>query len=229
MTRPRLLDLACKAGGCSAGYVKAGFDVIGADLVFQRRYPYELIVGDALAMDPAWIAANFDAVHASPDCQGYTVLRHAPGAVGKPQTIAAFRALLVATGLPYVIENVEAAAWAMVDPLTLCGSMFGLGAQGCQLHRHRLFESNIVLTPPGGCQHASPVIGVYGGHARIRAASHGGRTTRDVWQGGHKAAASQAMGIDWMTLDELSNAIPPAFTHHLGLQLLAHINAAKAA
>lgn len=67
----------------------------------------------------------------------------------------------------------------------------------------------------------SPVIGVYGGHARKRAARYGGRGTQDVWVGGHKAAASEALGIDWMTLDEMSEAIPPAYTEHLGRQLLA--------
>lgn len=229
MTKPRLLDLACKAGGCSRGYDQAGFDVTGCDLIPQRRYPYPMMVRDALSLDPEWIAANFDAVHASPDCQGYTALRHAPGAKGKPKLIRHFRQLLIATGLPYVIENVEAAKPFMVRPVTLCGSMFGLGAQGCQLQRHRLFESNVSISAPCACAHVSPVIGIYGGHARKRAAKHGGRGTRDVWEGGHKTAASEAMGIDWMTLDELGNAIPPAFTRHLGLQLLAHIAAAKAA
>lgn len=227
--KPRLLDLACKAGGCSKGYADAGFEVVGADLTKQRNYPYELMVTDALALDPAWIAANFDGVHASPDCQGYTGMRHAPGAKGKPCMIPAFRTLLKATGLPYVIENVVDAGWDMINPLMLCGSMFGLGAQGHQLQRERLFETSFPATAPGPCAHTQPVIGVYGGHARNRAAKYGGRGTKDVWIGGHKAAASEAMGIDWMTLDELSNAIPPAFTHHMGLQLLAHINAQRTA
>jgi DNA (cytosine-5)-methyltransferase 1 len=105
--------------------------------------------------------------------------------------------------------------------------MFGLGAQDCQLQRHRLFETSFDL-PAAECRHdARPVIGVYGGHARKRAAKHGGRGTRDVWEGGHKAAASEAMGIDWMTLAEMSEAIPPAYSEFIGRAALAHIQAAQ--
>jgi DNA (cytosine-5)-methyltransferase 1 len=98
-----------------------------------------------------------------------------------------------------------------------------LGAQGCQLQRHRLFESNFYI-PHFPCTHDDrPVIGVYGGHARRRAASAGGRGTKDVWRGGHKAAASEALGIDWMTLGELSEAIPPAYAEHIGRAALTEI------
>lgn len=224
MTRPLILDLCCKAGGCAKGYHDAGFDVIGVDFVRQKRFPFPMIVGDGLALDMRLLQRlGVVAIHASPDCQGYTIMRHAKGAKGKPRTIPQFRKVLKATGLPYVIENVMGAGWDMVDPLMLCGSMFGLGAQGHHLQRHRLFETSFAATAPGPCAHAQPVISVFGGHARNRGAASGGRGTRDVWEGGHKAAASQAMGIDWMTLDELSNAIPPAFTQHLGRQLMAHL------
>lgn len=193
------------------GLHRAGFDVVGIDREPQPRYPFKFIQADALTVD----LAGFDFVWASPHCQGYTALRHAPGAKGKPQQIAQFRARMPANAL-WAIENVEAAAWDMINPVTLCGSMFGLGAQGCQLQRHRLVEANFAIRPPQ-CSHGSlPVIGVYGGHARRRAASAGGRTTKDVWEGGHKAAASEAMGIDWMTLGELSEAIPPAYAEFVG-------------
>lgn len=211
MTRPLAIDLCCKAGGVSMGLHRAGFDVVGIDREPQPRYPFKFIQADALTVD----LAGFDFVWASPHCQGYTALRHAPGAKGKPQQIAQFRARMPANVL-WVIENVEAAAWDMNDPVTLCGSMFGLGAQGCQLQRHRLVEANFGIEPPQ-CSHGSlPVIGVYGGHARRRAASAGGRTTKDIWEGGHKVAASEAMGIDWMTLGELSEAIPPAYAEFVG-------------
>jgi DNA (cytosine-5)-methyltransferase 1 len=229
VNKPRLLDLFCCAGGAGMGYHRAGFEVVGVDIVARPRYPFEFIQSDALAIDPAWIAANFDAVHASPPCQGYTALRHAPGAKGAPQLIDQTRDLLNATGLPWIIENVEEARWAMRDPVLLCGTMFGLGAEGHELRRHRLFESNVSLSVPA-CEHtAAPVIGVYGGHARNRAAGHGGRGTRDVWAGGHKGAASEAMGMDWATLHEMSEAIPPAYTQFLGRQLLAQIQTARAA
>ncbi|HYE38257.1 DNA cytosine methyltransferase [Methylocaldum sp.] len=217
----RILDLFCCAGGAGMGYHQAGFEVVGVDLNPQPRYPFAFIQHDALTLDMRFLR-SFDAIHASPPCQGYSEMRHAPGAVGAPMLIDETRALLEATGLPWVIENVEGAAWAMRAPITLCGSMFGLGAQGCRLQRHRLFESNVSLSAPH-CNHDdAPVIGVYGGHARKRAAKAGGRGTRDVWEGGHRAAASEALGIDWMTLAEMSEAIPPAFTRHIGKQLLAH-------
>ena len=203
------------------GYHRAGFDVTGVDVVTHPRNPYPVIEADALGLDPGWIAANFDAVHASPPCQGYSAMRHAPGAKGAPRLIGETRKLLESTGLPWVIENVEMAAPEMNNPVLLCGTMFGLGAQGHDLHRHRLFEASfpLVATP---CRHTDrPTIGIYGGHARNRSAKHGGRGTKDTWAGGHKVAASEAMGIDWMSLDELSEAIPPAYTTFIGWQLRA--------
>lgn len=221
LVRPRLLDLYCCAGGAGMGYARAGFEITGVDVVRHKRNPHPVIEADALSLDPEWIAANFDAVHASPPCQGYTAMKHAPGAKGAPRLIGATRELLQATGLPWVIENVEMAASEMRNPVTLCGTMFGLGAQGHDLHRHRLFETSFPVAQLA-CQHTErPVIGVYGGHARCRSAKHGGRKTRDVWGGGHKAAATEALGIDWMTLGELSEAIPPAYTEYLGRQLRA--------
>lgn len=221
-SRPILIDLCCKAGGASMGYHRAGFRVVGVDWKRQPRYPFPFIQADMMDLTPE----DFEgaaAVAASPPCQGYTEIRHAPGTVGAPRLIGPVERLLVATDLPYIIENVAGAAEDMPGALTLCGSMFGLGAQGCQLQRHRLFLSNIPLEAPRACRHRAPAIGVYGGHARLRSAKHGGRGTRDVWAGGHKAAAARAMGIDWMTLGELSEAIPPAYTRHLGQILLAHL------
>ena len=211
--KPKALDLFCCAGGAGMGLWQAGFEVVGVDIEPQRRYPFEFHQADAMTFP----LDGFDFVWASPPCQGYTALRHAPGAKGTaPQLINAVRTRLEATGKPWCIENVEEAAWAMRDPVTLCGSMFGLGAQGCRLQRHRLFECSFQFERPE-CRHdARPVIGVYGGHARRRAASAGGRGTKDVWRGGHKAAASEAMGIDWMTLGEMSEAIPPAYAEYIG-------------
>ena len=34
------------------------------------------------------------------------------------------------------------------------------------------------------------------------------------------------MGIDWMNRDELSQAIPPAYTEYIGAQLLRHLSVA---
>lgn len=224
----RILDLFSCAGGAAVGYHRAGFDVVGVDISPQPRYPFAFIQTDVLALDQRFLR-SFDAIHASPPCQGYTAMRHAPGARGAPMLIDQTRSLLEASGRPWIIENVEEARWAMREPIMLCGSMFGLGAQGCRTQRHRLFESNIAISAPSPCDHdARPVVGVYGGHARKRAAKAGGRGTRDVWEGGHKAAASEALGIDWMTLAEMSEAVPPAYTEHLGLQLGRHLLASRA-
>lgn len=235
--KPRVLDLFCCAGGAAMGYHQAGFEVVGVDIKPQPRYPFEFIQDDVFEWEPGAFQ-DFDAIHASPPCQGYSDMRHAPGAKGAPRLIAATRALLrqqpeyawsYVKPIPYVIENVVGARAAMIDPMLLCGTMFGLGAQGHDLQRHRLFETNFPISAPE-CRHGEkPVVGVYGGHARRRSAKHGGRGTRDVWRGGHKAAASEAMGIDWMTLGELSEAIPPAFTRFIGEQLLAHLRTADRA
>jgi DNA (cytosine-5)-methyltransferase 1 len=209
------LDLFCCAGGVAKGLTDAGWYVVGVDIEPQPHYPYAFIQADVLNLS----FANFGLVWASPPCQGYSDMRHAPGARGAPRLIEQVRNKLIRAGTKYVIENVEGAP--LVNPVNLCGSMFGLGAQGCQLQRHRLFEANFHIPQPD-CRHDErPVIGVYGGHARRRAASAGGRGTRDVWEGGHKAAASAAMGIDWMTLGEMSEAIPPAFAEHIGRAALS--------
>lgn len=204
------LDLFCCAGGVAKGLTNAGWYVVGVDLKPQPNYPYAFVQADAMNLE----FRGFGLIWASPPCQGYTALRHAPGTKGAPRLIEPVRRKLERSKAKYVIENVEGAP--LVNPLKLCGSMFGLGAQGCQLQRHRLFECNFHVPQPP-CQHDErPVIGVYGGHARKRSAKAGGRGTRDVWEGGHRAAASEAMGIDWMTLTEMSEAIPPAFAEHIG-------------
>jgi DNA (cytosine-5)-methyltransferase 1 len=204
------------------GLHRAGFDVVGVDIEPHKRYPFEFRLADALTFP----LDGFDFVWASPPCQGYTSMRHAPGARGAPLLIDAVRDRMP-VGVPWCIENVEEAAWALRDPVTLCGSMFDLGAQGCRTQRHRLFETNFPLPQPK-CQHDTrPVIGVYGGHSRRRAASAGGRGTKDVWEGGHGAAASEALGIDWMTLGELSEAIPPAYAEYIGRAAMAHVAGAS--
>ena len=218
-----LLDLFSCAGGAGAGYAAAGFDVLGVDRERQPRYPHAFLQADVLGLDVRFLR-YFDAIHASPPCQGYSAMRHAPGAKGAPRLIGEVREKLEASGRPYIIENVAEARADMRDPITLCGSMFGLGARGAVLRRHRLFEANFPIHPPGACRHDDgPVVGVYGGHARIRSARHGGRTTRDAWEGGHKPVAAEAMGMDWATLSEMSEAIPPAYTEWLGLLLMRHL------
>jgi DNA (cytosine-5)-methyltransferase 1 len=212
------LDLFCCAGGVAKGLTDAGWYVVGVDIEHQPRYPYAFVQADVMNLE----FHNFGLVWASPPCQGYSDMQHAPGAKETPRLIEPVRSKLIRAKTRYVIENVEGAP--LVDPIVLCGSMFGLGAQDCQLRRHRLFECNFPVEQPT-CRHDDrPVIGVYGGHARKRSAAAGGRGTRDVWEGGHRAAAQEAMAIDWMTLNEMSQAIPPAFAEHIGRAALRSIS-----
>lgn len=215
MNRPRLLDLFCGAGGAAVGYHRAGFDVIGVDINPQPNYPYEFHQADAPeflfdAYDKYDPFVYVDAIHASPPCQAYSPLRHRTGEE-YVDLVDATRSLLEATGLPYVIENVPGAP--LRNPIVLCGSSFGLGANGRQLRRHRLFETNFpVMAMP--CNHHGQPIGVYG-------TGGGGQMTR-----GYKGTPEEyreAMGIDWATRAEIAQAIPPAYTEFIGGFLLAEI------
>lgn len=219
----RVFDGFCKAGGAGEGYARAGADVVSMDIEPQPRNPHTFARGDVLKVEVEYLR-TFDLLHFSPPCQGYTEMRHAPGAKGTaPLLIKPVRALAKASGVPYVIENVEDAAWDMIDPVTLCGSMFDLRAHGGWLQRHRLFECSFPVARPE-CRHdrSTPVIGVYGGHVRIRSKRHGGRGTRESWVSiPHKHIAADLMGIDWMEQPELDEAIPPAFTQYVAERFLA--------
>jgi DNA (cytosine-5)-methyltransferase 1 len=219
--KPRLLDLFCCAGGAAAGYHRAGFDVVGIDITSQSNYPFPFLQADVLALDPKF-RAGFDAVHASPPCQSYSDLAKRNGNADHwPRLIDPVRALLVDSGLPYVIENVEGAP--LRDPVMLCGTMF----KGLRVLRHRLFEANFpILTPEHG---PHPKV-----HTFDKRKSHFGKTNDmldfvQVTGGGNctVAAARDAMGIDWMTKNEMNEAIPPAYTRFIGKQLLAHLPAAN--
>lgn len=220
--RPRLLDLYCGAGGASAGYDLAGFDVMGVDVRPQPRYPYPLLVADVLELTPRFLR-YFDLIHASPPCQHATAMRTMHNARPHVDLIHATRALLLSAEVDFVIENVEGAA--LITPVTLCGTMFGLGYDTAELRRHRQFETTFPVNTPWNmaCQHGSGgVIGVYGGHVRNRRRRKSGVSTgrRDFPAG----AGQEAMGIQWMTLAELSQAIPPAYTQWVGAHALQHLD-----
>ena len=223
----RLLDAYCCAGGAGRGYQRAGFHVTGVDIMPQPRYAGDAFEQrDVLSISPDEIRARFDAIHGSPICQGLTALRHAPGTKEHPNLIPATRALFEASGLPWIIENVEGAEPWMPGAITLCGSMFeGLESEDAWLRRHRLFMANFPISPPGPCRHdpERPVGGVYGGHARRRGKRFGGRGTQDRWRDGHRRAMAELMGMDWATCSEMSEAIPPAYTEWLGRLLAAEV------
>lgn len=221
----KLLDLFCGAGGAAMGYHHAGFDVTGVDLAPMPRYPFRFIQGDALEYVREH-GHEYDAIHASPPCQAHTSMKTMHNARQHVDLVPATREALEATGLPWVMENVPGAP--MQNYITLCGTMFGLGIDDAELRRHRLFESNMMLLAPT-CRHGgSDVIGLYGGCGRDRRRVIGvyGEGVRDSRRKTDKGVPDftvedgrRAMGIDWMTLAELCQSIPPAYTEFIGRQL----------
>lgn len=220
MSRPVLLDLFSCAGGAAMGYHRAGFEVIGVDKDEQPHYPFEHHVADAievlkeLAETGEAFGRTFDAVHLSPPCQTFT-------AYGRSDTkgwrkkyldlIEPSRDAVIRTKLPYVLENVADAP--LINPVRLCGSSFQL-----DVRRHRLFESNFALNAPP-CDHSWQT-------PRFAPASNRTNLRRTVEVGVWRIPLEvqrKAMGIDWMELRELSEALPPAYTEHIGLQLMAHL------
>ncbi len=217
----RLLDLFCGAGGAAMGYHRAGFEVVGVDKAPMTYYPFEFHQADALRyLDQHW--QEFDAIHASPPCQASSALTKGTNhGRSYPQLIPATREALNASGLPYVIENVQGAD--IRRDAMLCGEMFGLG-----VIRHRLFEvAGFTVEAPAHVPHRGRVAGMRHGQwfTGPYFAVYGG--------GGGKGSVAQwreAMGIDW-TWDrkEIAEAIPPAYTAYLGAQLLAALNAGEVA
>lgn len=220
--KPRLLDLFCGAGGAGMGYSRAGFDVYGVDITHQRSYPFPNTAADAIVAlrQTNWLK-RFDAIHASPPCQASCSLikgNQSATAGNHVNLIPAVRELLAATGLPYVIENVQGSD--LRRDYTLCGEMFGLG-----VIRHRYFEVSGFDPQPkphvphrgrvAGYRHGQwfdgPYFAVYG--------EGGGKGSVEQWR--------EAMGIDW-TWDrkEIAEAIPPAYTEFVGAHLLASVSAA---
>jgi DNA (cytosine-5)-methyltransferase 1 len=217
--RPILLDLYCKAGGAARGYQEAGFEVWGVDHDPQPNYAGDhFIQADAvefLQEHWAWIVNTFAAVHASPPCQAYTVYGNNSAHVrdDHPELIEATRELLAETGLPYAIENVPGAP--LINPIQLCGTSF----PPLEIRRHRLFESNVpLLSMP--CNHGRLTERKYPGSTN----RPNGRTVCNIGEWRVPLEQQQAaIDIDWMSVPELSQAVPPAYTHFIGSQLIEHL------
>lgn len=200
------------------GYHRAGFDVVGVDIKPQPRYPFEFVQGDATR--PSHWPIGVHAIHASPPCQAYSDIT--PDRSEHPDLVGPVRDLLQMTGLPYVIENVDGAP--LMASVRLCGTMF----PGLRVIRHRRFETNFpVMSPPCG---RHPLL-----YVPDKRRPHQGEQDEmtafvSVTGGGNcsKRAAADAMGIDWMTKGELNEAIPPAYTEHIGRFLLEHLQAVAA-
>lgn len=218
MSRPKMLDLFCCEGGAAQGYHRAGFDVTGVDVAPQSRYPFRFYEADALEFLRLLIhgvVGDWDAIHASPPCQDYSkAMRHLTG--GYPRLIDPVRALLKATGLPWIIENVPGAPLPVQTDLfgahgtELCGTMFGL-----PIWRHRLFETSFPVSAPRGCDHTAQPMNPH------RAVRPGGRTTEAEWR--------EAMGVGWMSRHAAREAVPPPYAEHIGHALLEHLASERAA
>jgi len=231
----RMLDMFCGAGGAAMGYYRAGIqEIVGVDIRPQKRYPFHFVQADAIEyFEQHW--QEFDCYHASPPCQHYCALKTMPNARQHPDLVPVVRDHFAAINRPWIIENVPGAP--LINPIILCGSMFMLGCDDAELRRHRLFELGgfeIALVPE--CRHgwkpqtcgvyghaggmskraAARTITVVGGHGRDRRREGNGQqfNTHD---------RKQAMGIDWMTGAELSQAIPPAYTEFIGKHLIEEL------
>lgn len=224
---PRALDLFCGAGGASMGLHRAGFEVVGVDIDQQPNYPFEFVQADALSVE----LGGFDLIWASPPCQRFSQATHQTGNPDDhPDLIAAIRWRLIMSGAPYVIENVLRAP--LRDPQVLCGAMFGL-----RVVRHRLFETNWGYRAPHHVKHAGSIVtGEY-----VTVASNGGVPAWTLKERERRGLPrhipgewsmenwSSAMGIDWMERHELVEAIPPAYSEHIGRAALEMLEQRSAA
>jgi DNA (cytosine-5)-methyltransferase 1 len=223
--RPIVLNLYCCQGGSAAGYEAAGCFVLGVDKDPQPRYPYLFVQADALwflAEFAEWISAHVLLVDASPPCQLYSrtwkINRRS-----HPDLIAPTRALIVATGRPYVIENVEEAAPELRDPVTMCGAMF----PGLHTYRHRLIEAGgWTLVPPQHPRHQHDTVKM-GRPLKSRAQYLAQGEDRDgdwyhaVGHFSNVPYVKADMGVGWMNRDGVSECIPPVYTEFIGRAFLA--------
>lgn len=210
--RPKLLDLFCCAGGAAMGYHRAGFEVVGVDINPQPNYPFEFIQADAMTMFARPFIDQFDLIHASPPCQNYSPLKALAPEKVYPDLIPETRRRLNWSRVPWVMENVMSAPLDKQRSIVLCGEMFGL-----RTYRHRRFECSTWLFSPPHPKHVKPTATkqrkarwAEGWHVSI---------TGDVGT----YVGPEAMGIDWMSGNELCEAIPPAYTQFIGEQLMRHL------
>lgn len=215
----KALDLFCCAGGASAGIAAEGFEVTGIDIDPQPNYPFDFIQGDALCVDVAWLR-SFDFIWASPPCQFATAYKRRPGHVYESQNlIPKTRALLLAAGVPWVMENVAGARAELRDPVMLCGSSFKL-----DVRRHRYFETGGFTIPELPCDHGwqTPRFPPAGNRTNLRSTVEVG-----VWRIPMETQYQAMGGCRWMERRELSQAIPPAYSSYITRALLARTEGGK--
>jgi DNA (cytosine-5)-methyltransferase 1 len=216
-----VLDTYCCGGGMAMGYYLAGFEVVGVDIDPQPNYPFPFVQGDAVEFIKEH-GHEYDLIHGSPPCQDYSNL-NAYNKKSYPRLIGPTRDAMVATGQPYVMENVEIAGIELIDPITLCGPMFGLN-----VYRHRVFETNWPLVAPAHGKHVARCMrnGYVPTPEKPFMTITGGAHSR-AWQN----AACDAMGMPWIKVPaggdiklgirEVCEAIPPAYAEWIGSRFLA--------
>lgn len=225
--KPKLLDLCCKAGGCSKGYADAGFDVYGVDIAPQPNYvhPGKFIQADAIEYLRNY-GHLFDVVHASPPCQKWSRGSAMQRKKGKEYVdiIDDIRILMQELGKPAIIENVPLSP---VRPdIVLRGDLFDL-----KVIRKRHFEviNWYALQPELPNKKLSRSSGNYiciYGNASWKSSARGMPVTIPTWKKDTiRETWAYAMGIDWYMKDtEIANAIPPAYTKYIGEQLMNYLN-----
>jgi DNA (cytosine-5)-methyltransferase 1 len=214
----RVLDLFCGAGGAAMGLHRAWpeAEIVGVDIKPQPRYPFTFVLGDAMTFS----LEGFDFVWASPPCQHYCALKTMPNRREHPALIESVRDKL--QKIPHTIENVFGAP--LLNAIQLCGSNFNLRSNGFQLRRHRYFESNFSVSTFPKCVHQEKTLGVYGAKVRNIAQEKRHYAKDKVTRGTPVGVVLpqrwgfEAMGIDWMNIKELSEAIPPAYSQYIAEQ-----------
>lgn len=225
----KMIDLYCCAGGAAMGYHKAGFDeIIGVDIVDRPNYPFEFVKMDAFEFLRTADLSDVSFLHASPPCQCYSKLKHLSGNVEKWEKthvdlVAPTREALIKIGKPFVIENVEGSP--LINPIKLYGSQF----PNLYTQRPRLFESNISLKEPVNpkVKHKTGKLG-YGPAEDGFITVAGIRPQRGMNEVQTRLYYGFALGgIDWMSLEELTQAIPPAYTEFIGKQIIEYLDIQK--
>lgn len=208
-----LVYFCCQGGACK-GYERAGFDVTPVDLNPQPRHyaPGKVIVADAIAHLAGLIQTSeirqYALVGGSPPCQRWTNAQRIMKRE-HPDLITPFRELCIASGLPYVIENVPGAP--LRDPVELCGASFGL-----HTYRHRLFESNLPLTTPAHQEHTEPMV-------KMGRPLKPGDWYQAVGNFSNVPYVRADMGVPWMTREGIRECIPPVYAEYIGRQILAYL------
>ena len=208
------LDLFCGAGGITKGWQRAGFKMLGVDIDPQPNYPGDWFVqADVLSLSPEFLR-RFDVICATPPCQLFVQgLKNFPNPPNEIlNLIPATRALLTKAGVPWVMENIPGAP--LRPDVRLGGWMF----PELKVIRERWFECSFPIDTPA---YRKPRGLLAKGFLSIA----GNGTQKYCVDRGYRRATiancSDAMGIDWMTRAEISQAIPPAYAEFIARAFLA--------